>query len=387
MNAPDKFIFKPAVREQTPLLLGLVGPSGSGKTYSALRLATGIQSVAGGDIAVIDTEARRALHYAGTFSFRHLDFAPPHGPDRYLQAIQAAVAMGAKTIVVDSMSHEHEGAGGVLEWHEAELDRIAGDDWKKREAVNLLGWAKPKGARRKLINGLLQLHANFIFCFRAKEKVKPVKNAQGKTEIVSQGWQAIAGEEFVYEMTDRFLLLPGSEGVPAWDKDAMDTGVPKLPGDHRGILAEGAQLNEQIGAALARWAMGDQPGALPASLIATFAGVGVSLDHIRAHLGREPVAQDVKALKAWGRDLASGKAKVPELKPVGQTVDRSTSQIDQADQSHGGAPVVTYAKLADRLHKAADRDVAELVLDEGRGLPSDQQRDLRKIFDERWPAE
>ncbi len=255
------FNFRPAVREQVPLLIGLVGPSGGGKTMSGLRLAAGIQRVMGGEIAVIDTEARRALHYADKFKFKHLDFAPPHGPDRYLEAIQAAVATGAKTIMVDSMSHEHEGAGGVLEWHEAELDRIAGDDWKKREACNLLGWAKPKGARRKLINGLLQLNANFIFCFRAKEKVKPMKNEKGKTEIVPLGWQAIAGEEFVYEMTDRFLLPPGANGVPDLSAEAWQTGVPKVPEDHRPIVGIGNALDEDMGAALARWALGGAPRA------------------------------------------------------------------------------------------------------------------------------
>ena len=155
------FNFKHATRQQTPLLLGIVGPSGGGKTYSALRLATGIQSIVGGEIAVIDTEARRSLHYANKFKFLHLDFEPPHGPDRYLEAIQAAVSAGAKTIVVDSMSHEHEGSGGVLEWHETELDRMAGEDFRKREAMNFIAWAKPKASRRRLINGLLQINANF----------------------------------------------------------------------------------------------------------------------------------------------------------------------------------------------------------------------------------
>ncbi|WP_066338397.1 AAA family ATPase [Azohydromonas lata] len=258
------FAFKPAVRDQVPLLLGNVGPSGGGKTFSALRLASGIQSVVGGDIAVIDTEARRALHYASRFKFLHLDFKPPHGPDRYLEAIRAAVEAGAKTVVVDSMSHEHEGEGGVLEWHEAELDRIAGQDWKKREACNLLGWAKPKAARRKLINGILQLNVNLIFCFRAKEKVKPMKNAQGKTEIVPLGWQAIAGDEFVYEMTDRFLLPPGANGVPDLSPDAWQTGVPKVPEDHRSIVVPGRALDEEMGAALARWALGGKPAQQPA---------------------------------------------------------------------------------------------------------------------------
>ena len=60
----------PAVRESAPLLLGLTGPSGSGKTFSALRLATGIARVIPGGIVLIDTENRRAKHYAR--ACRHL---------------------------------------------------------------------------------------------------------------------------------------------------------------------------------------------------------------------------------------------------------------------------------------------------------------------------
>ena len=303
------FHFKPATREQTPLLIGLVGPSGGGKTYSALRLATGIQSIAGGQVAVIDTEARRALHYANKFKFLHLEFSPPHGPDRYLEALHAAVAAGAKTIVVDSMSHEHEGAGGVLEQHEQELDRLAGDDYRKREAMNFLAWAKPKAARRKLINGLLQLNANFVFCFRAKEKIKLVK-VDGKTKPMDAGWQAIAGDEFVYEMTDRFLLPPGAKGVPDLSPEAFETGVPKMPDEHIDIIGRGKPLDEAMGAALAKWAAG-APTFDPTQLMAAFAALGLSAGEVTEHLGHEPGPTDRAELERWYREMKKAKAGAP----------------------------------------------------------------------------
>src|SRR5215471_11003043 len=113
------FDAQPGKRERTPILTGIMGPSGSGKTVSALRLATGIQRVTGGDIFVIDTEARRALHYADRFRFRHVTFEAPFGPLDYLAAIEHCVQRGAKIIITDSASHEHEGPGGVLEQHDA----------------------------------------------------------------------------------------------------------------------------------------------------------------------------------------------------------------------------------------------------------------------------
>ena len=315
------FNFKPATRQQTPLLLGIVGPSGGGKTYSALRLATGIQSIVAGEIAVIDTEARRSLHYANKFKFLHLDFEPPHGPDRYLEAIQAAVSAGAKTIVVDSMSHEHEGSGGVLEWHETELDRMAGDDFRKREAMNFIAWAKPKACRRRLINGLLQINANFVFCFRAKEKIKMVKDERGKTKPVDAGWQAIAGEEFVYEMTDRFLLPPGVKGIPDLSPDAWATGVPKMPDEHANIIGQGKPLDEAMGAALAQWAMGGATtppaakttkGAFNVEVtLAAFEKLGVTREQVTAHLGHAPTASDRQELVRWYRQVESAPAGDP----------------------------------------------------------------------------
>ena len=122
------FVFRPAIREATPLLLGLTGPSGSGKTKSALRLATGIQSIRGGKIAALDTEANRMKHYADEHKFVHCSFGAPFGADRYAEALVAAAEESAGGIViVDSMSHEHEGPGGFLEYHDEDEKRLMTD--------------------------------------------------------------------------------------------------------------------------------------------------------------------------------------------------------------------------------------------------------------------
>lgn len=253
-----KFVDNPK-RESTPLLIGLIGPSGSGKTYSALRLATGIQKVRGGKLVGIDTEARRMLHYANEFPMTYLEFGAPFGSLRYLDALRAAAAKAeGGVVVVDSMSHEHEGEGGYLESHEAELDRLVANskssepDWKKRQNQNFSAWKKPSAERRRLINGILQMNCAFVFCFRAKEKLKLVKGQ----EPIQLGWQAIAGEEFAFEMTVRCLLQPGSNGVPDWSEEAFKHGVPKRGSQHVGLVPDGAQLSEAIGERMAVWAMG-----------------------------------------------------------------------------------------------------------------------------------
>lgn len=246
----------PAVRKKVPLLVGLMGVSGSGKTFSALRLASGIREVSGGDIFFIDTEANRALHYADSFKFRHIDFGAPFGSLDYLAALEHCVKKGAGVIVVDSMSHEHTGPGGYLLTQEDELNRMAGSDYGKRERMKMAAWIKPAGQRQKMINGILQLNCNFVFCFRAKEKVKPMKR-DGKSEIVDMGFMPIAGEEMLFEMTVNCLLLPKSNGVPTWRSDQVgERLMMKLPGQFRDIFADGQTLDEIAGRAMAEWAAG-----------------------------------------------------------------------------------------------------------------------------------
>lgn len=265
MNAPARsFTAALAVREQVPLLIGLMGPSGGGKTFSALRLATGIQRISGGDIFMIDTEARRGLHYADQFKFRHVPFEEPFGSLDYLAALRFCVRQGAGVVIVDSMSHEHEGVGGLLDFHEAELTRMAGDNYGKREAMKMLAWGKPKAARRQLINGLLQMNTNFIFCFRAKNTVKPVKvtddQGRSRTEVIPQGFMPIAGDEFVFEMTTNMLLLPGANGVPTWQTDNVgERTMMKLPAQFRDLMHTPRALDEQMGMDLATWARGGAP--------------------------------------------------------------------------------------------------------------------------------
>jgi ABC-type oligopeptide transport system ATPase subunit len=247
-----------AKRGAVPLMVGLVGPSGSGKTFSALRLATGIQRVTGGDIFFIDTESRRALHYADQFKFRHVAFGAPFGPLDYLEAIEYAAKKGAKVVVVDSMSHEHEGPGGVLEQHAEEVMRQARRDdgtidEAKAERVKLGAWSKPKAARRRMINTILQLPVSSIFCFRAKEKLE-IKTGQQPKPL---GWMPIAGEEFVFEMTINCLMLPKAGGVPTWQSNEVgERATMKLPRQFEALFADQVPLSEDHGETMAKWAQG-----------------------------------------------------------------------------------------------------------------------------------
>ena len=245
--------FRPAARGNVGLLIALAGASGSGKTFSAMRLAQGIVG-AGNRFAVIDTEARRALHYADKFAFDHAELAAPFRPEAYAEAIKTADKAGYRAIVIDSMSHEWSGEGGVLDWQEAELMRMAGDDWGKRERVKMAAWIKPKVGHKAMVQRLLQSRAHVIFCLRAEEKVEMVKGHDGKTQIVPKGFQPTCAKDFMFEMTASFMLLPDRPGI----------GQPiKLQEQHRALFPKDEQIGESAGSRLAEWARGSTAAATP----------------------------------------------------------------------------------------------------------------------------
>jgi hypothetical protein len=249
------FTIRPAIRAQTPLFLGVAGPSRSGKTFSALRMATGLAGE--GSIVMIDTESGRGLQYADMFKYQYVPLESPFSSERYLEAIEFAKSKGPRVIIVDSASHEHEGPGGMLERHEEELTRMAGADEKKRDRSNFAAWIKPKAAHNKYVNRLLQLgpEIHFIFCFRAKQKLKIVP---GKDPI-PLGWSPICSDRFEYEMSFLLVLPEGAQGRP--DLEALQTGLRAPFGD---FIKPGMQLDEDLGKRLAEWAKGTG-SAIPAT--------------------------------------------------------------------------------------------------------------------------
>ncbi len=249
------YTFRRAVREAVPLILGVAGPSGSGKTYSALRLASGMAN--GKPFVVLDTEAGRAKHYADQFVFDHADLRPPFRPKIYMDAIVAADEAGYPVIVVDSCSHEHAGDGGLLDFHEDELERMAGDDYKKREACKMAAWVKPKSEHKHMVSRLLQVRAHIILAFRAEQKVEMVKGDNGRMEIqpkkIASGfsdWIPICEKNLLYELTASFLLTPDAPGIPK---------PIKLQQQMREFVDLKKPLDESAGQKMAAWAAGGAP--------------------------------------------------------------------------------------------------------------------------------
>jgi len=238
--------FRAAKRENVPLLLGLAGGTGSGKTLSAMKLAKGLAGDA--RFAVIDTESGRAKHYADDFAFDHADLTAPFRPNAYADAIKAADDAGYPVVVVDSMSHEHAGEGGLLDMHEEEFQRLGG-----RDAVKMTAWIAPKMEHKRFVSRLLQLRSHVILCFRAEEKTEIVKEG-GKTVVRAKqsltgldGWLPITEKNLPYELTMSSLLTVDAPGVPR---------PIKLPEQLRPFVPLDKPIVEETGRQLALWAAG-----------------------------------------------------------------------------------------------------------------------------------
>lgn len=245
------FTIKPAQPINDRLLIAIAGPQASGKTTSALRLATGIVQATGGKICFIDTENKRALQYAGSFSFNHLELDPPFSPARYDEAIQFAENQGygeGDVIIIDSMSHEHEGPGGVLEIH---------DEYMKsknyNQKFNMLGWNHAKKGRKRLISYTLQrAPCHIIMCFRAKQGLKEAQ-VNGKTQYVNTGLEAIGADEYFYEMKISLILPQGSMGKPDWSEKASRINEFGAEMPVTNLLRNTPQISEETGRKLAEF--------------------------------------------------------------------------------------------------------------------------------------
>jgi len=186
-------MFKKAERKQAKIKLALSGPSGSGKTMSALSIASGI----GKKIAVIDTENYSASLYSDRFEFDILEMIPPYTTDKYIQAIQAAEKGHYEVLIIDSISHQWAGEGGVLNRKE-KLDANGGNSYTN--------WGKLSPEQERFKSALLQCNTHLICTLRSKQDYALQVNEKGKQAPVKLGLAPIQRDGMEYEFTTMLEL-------------------------------------------------------------------------------------------------------------------------------------------------------------------------------------
>lgn len=203
-------MFKKAERKQAKLRLALSGPSGSGKTTGALLIAKGI----GGKIAVLDTERGSASLYADLCDFDVVELGPPYTPERYIEIIRAAEKAGYDTLILDSITHEWSGQGGVLEIVDAVArTRLKGNSYA--------AWNEGTPRHQKFIDAMLASSMHIIATMRSKTVyVETEKN--GKKAIAKQGTAPQQRDGLEYEFTAVLdLSVDGHFAVASKDRTRL----------------------------------------------------------------------------------------------------------------------------------------------------------------------
>lgn len=254
----DDFVIEKAVRSNIGLFIGLAGGTGSGKTYTAMRIASGIVGK-GKKFGIVDTENKRASHYADDFDFEVINFPAPFSSARYEKAVMQMFQAGYGAIVVDSVSHEHDGYGGYLDSQHSDLERRIENyikkypnakEWEVREKLTPSSWVVPKMDRKRMMQTFLSCSSTvpIIFCFRAEEKVFASEGGKLVARKVPE-WEPICGKGLPFEMTV-FLMM-------SHEKPGVISKAIKLPGKLKDMFPFDKQLGEESGQLIAKWAKGE----------------------------------------------------------------------------------------------------------------------------------
>ena len=87
-----------------------------------------------------------------------------------------AAAKVADVVIVDSVSHEWEGVGGLLEWANSKAEAMVvqakenGQHWATVDKYTFPAWKEPKMAHQKMVSWMISAPCHLVLCFRAKEK-------------------------------------------------------------------------------------------------------------------------------------------------------------------------------------------------------------------------
>lgn len=256
------YTIRPASRAAVKPLVGLYSESGRGKTYSALMLARGFAGAAG-RIVMIETESGRGEAYEDVIpgGYDVVSMREHFSPRDYGDAFTAAEQANPSVLIVDSASHEWEGAGGVLSM--AAKNQEAG---KKGPLV----WQMPKlDHQRHFVLRLLGTPIPLVIvCMRAKYPMEE-KMVNGKKEWTrSETLEPKQSDDLLFEMF-----------VHGWIDQAHNFHGTKYTKDElKHVFVDGKPLTLESGKRLADWSRGT--AAVPDERAALLARITHAGEHL-----------------------------------------------------------------------------------------------------------
>ncbi len=204
-----------ANRQKVKIKMALQGPSGSGKTFGALLIAFGLC----GDwtkIAVIDSENKSSHLYAHLGRFNVVDIEAPFTPENYLNAIKICEEANMEVVIIDSISHEWEGIGGILEMH----GNMSGNSYTN--------WNKLTPRHNAFVQQMLQSTAHIIGTIRSKQDYVLV-DKNGKQVPEKVGLKGVTREGLDYEFTVVLELDIKQNAAASKDRTSLFIKKPEFP--------------------------------------------------------------------------------------------------------------------------------------------------------------
>jgi len=211
----SKSFFKKATKQLAKLKIALTGPAGAGKTMSSLILAKGI----GGRCAVIDTENNSACLYSdrfGDWSYDVVPLSPPYTAQKYIEAIEAAIAEKYDVLIIDSYSHVWAGEGGLLAQKDAK-DSRGGNSYTNWNSITKL--------HEQLKSKVLFSDIHVIATMRSKQEYIIEANEKGKQAPKKVGLAPVQREGMEYEFTVVFDIAQDHQFVATKDRTHLFDGV------------------------------------------------------------------------------------------------------------------------------------------------------------------
>lgn len=237
-------LVRDAVRTNCRPFIVFYGESGCGKTLSALYLARGLAGDSG-KIVMVETESGRGEAYVDVLPpvsnpYKIIPLREPFRPERYVQAIELAEDSRADVVVVDSGSHEWEGAGGVLDQ--------AGEIETRTKKAGLHCWKDPKFSHRLFVTKLMRSTVPVIVCLRAGHKHRQLKE-NGKTVIVrDEAVTPTQAADFLFEATLHAEIRQ--------DHTMRVTKIDEVHPEIGRYFPEGKMMSIDLGRGLAGWCKG-----------------------------------------------------------------------------------------------------------------------------------
>ncbi|MDB5288577.1 MAG: family ATPase [Mucilaginibacter sp.] len=213
-----------ATRQKSKMRLGLSAVSGAGKTYSSILIAKGLTKGDLSKVAIIDTENGSADLYSHLGDYNVLTLSAPYSPERYIQAIKDCEDAGMEVIIIDSITHEWNGKGGIMDIHGS----MTGNSFTN--------WATVTPRHQKFIDAILQSTCHVITTVRRKQDYDMVKDGN-KTIVNKAGLKEETREGFEYELTANLELDIKHNCVALKDRTGLFMGKPQFtPSEETGKL-------------------------------------------------------------------------------------------------------------------------------------------------------